>query len=102
METQYVTNNWRDRDVLYIRKLEEWLKRTKKINVDISLIKKDRLVASVVVWMKNMNISNFKVVCRIIKYSGHPLLYLYYAIKTIIVKNYYWHILKKDQKVCYK
>lgn len=97
--SEYINHNWRDRDVLYIKRLEDWLLKNRGIVVDINEVKKDRFVASVVVWMKNKNRDNWNVICRIIKYIGHPVRYTYYFCKIYFLKTLYWHVLKKDYKI---
>lgn len=95
----FQTQNLRDEDFLMIRRLEHWAWKQKGIQIDLSKIKKNRLVGSVVVWMKNPTFQNFQVLLRIVKYSGKPIKYIGYALKVCGLKLYYWNICKIDKRV---
>ena len=77
--------------------LEKYTKKEFDIKIDLSKVKKDRLVASVVCVMKEHRRSDIQILCDIIRQSGVPVMYCYYVIKIIILKKYYWKILKEDR-----
>lgn len=96
---EFANKNWRDKEVLTIRKLELWLEKKKGIKFDFTRNKKNLLAASVVVWMKNPSRYNFRVIGNIIRYSGNPARYLYDALRVFMIKLYSWHILGKDYRI---
>lgn len=97
--SQYAKQNVRDRDVILIRNLEKWIEKRTKLVIDISCIKKERLAASVAVFLKNPSYHNFCVIMRIIYYSGHGFRYFYYAIKALVIKSFSLKVLKCDVRV---
>ena len=97
--SSFQTQNLYGKDYLMIRKLECYAKKEFGIAVNAEKVKKDRLVASVVRAMKSKKISDIKVIVEIFQYSGTPMLYLYYIVKIVLLKNVYWHISKDDRRV---
>lgn len=95
----YVNKNLRDEDFLMMRRLESWAWKHKAVHVDLEKVKKERFIGSVVVWMKNSTKDNLRVVARIIKYSGEPVKYIFYAFKIWALKKYYWKIKKTDNMI---
>lgn len=91
--------NLRDQDFLMMCRLEEWCKEKRNLRLDLSIPKKDRLIGSVVVWMKEPTAENFKVLKRIVKYSKKPLKYVVYAMRVFFKKLYYWKVKKVDKPI---
>ncbi len=98
METQK-KRNLKAEDFLMMRRLEHWSLQEKGIRLNLDGIKKDRLAGSVVIFLKDPSRENLNVVLRIVRYSGEPLRYLYYAFKTIGIKWFYWKIRGTDALV---
>ncbi len=90
-------NNLRDEDFLMMTRLEDWAWDNKRIKLDLSEVKKDRLVGSVVCFMHDRTKKNLKVILSIIGYSRHPVKYTLYTIKVLFIKLYYWKVLKTDK-----
>lgn len=95
--SQYKYQNLKDEDFLMIRRLEHWAWKEKRIRLDLRGVKKDRLVGSVVIFLRNPSWYNFNVVRRIVRYSGEPLKYIFYILKVWLLKMYYWKVKKKDE-----
>ena len=91
--------NLRDEDYLMIKRLEEWAKESRGIELNLDKIKKDRLIGATSIWLKDCNSENKKVVENIIRYSGEGLKYRFYVIKIICIKMFCWKILKKDKLI---
>lgn len=86
-------------DFLLMKRLEKFvLERFDRV-LDLSGVKKDRMVAAVVRMMKTKRMEDVKIVLKIIRNSGESLRYLYYAVKVMILKWIYWHITKKDKRI---
>lgn len=97
--SQYKYNNLRDKDFRMIRRLENWTLEHKAVKLNLDEVKKDRLIGSVVVFMKQPTRHNFLVILRIIKDSGTMMKYSIYALKTCLLKLYAWKVKKKDQRI---
>lgn len=97
--SQFANRNWRDKEVFTMTRIEKWLNKKRNVYIDLGEMKKNLLAASVTVWMKNLTRNNLQVILRIVRYSGAPLRYFYYVIKTIILKLFYWYILKEDIRI---
>lgn len=97
--SDYNIRNMRDQDVILIRNLEKWLAQKKHIKIDISYVKKERLAASVAVFLKQPTYDNMCVIVRIINNSGHLLRYFYYAIKAFVIKFFFLKVLGSDKRV---
>ncbi len=97
--SNFETQNLYAKDYLMIRRLEYYANKEFGIAINAEKVKKDRLVASVVRAMKSKRIDDVRIVMEIIRYSRTSMLYLYYTVKIIILKNVYWHIYKEDRRV---
>ena len=97
--SSFKAQNLYAQDYLMVRRLEHYSKKEFGIVVSADKVKKDRLVASVVRAMKSKSVGDIRVVTEILRYSGRPLLYLYYIAKIVILKNVYWHFCKDDRRV---
>lgn len=95
----YKYKNLKDKDFLMLKKMEIWCRKKANIYIDLSSTKKDRLAGAVVIFMKHPTFYNAGVIGRIILYSGEPLRYIWYVLKTILIKQYYWKIKKQDKTV---
>lgn len=91
--------NIKDEDYLMMVRLEEWALKNKNITLDLNAIKKDRFVGSVVIWMKNSTKENRKVIKNIICYSKEPIKYFFCLIKVMVMKQFYWKVLKTDKLI---
>lgn len=91
--------NLKAEDYKMIKCIEEWAWNNKNIKLDLSAVKKDRLVGATVVWMKNPSKENAKVIKDIIEASDDTLRYCYWVLKIIINKLFYWKILKRDRLI---
>lgn len=98
METQK-KKNLKAEDFLMMRRLEHWSLKQKGVQLNLDDIKKDRLAGSVVILLRNPGRENLQAVLRIIRYSGQPLRYLYYVLKTATIKWYYWKIRGTDMLI---
>ncbi len=97
--TMYYETNLRADSFLMIRRLEHWARTVCGISVDLSGPKKDKLAASVTIFLRKPSWRNLSVIGRIVRYSGEPLKYLGYICKVIVWKLYCWHIKGTDERV---
>lgn len=91
--------NIKDEDYLMMVRLEQWALNNKNIKLNLDAVKKDRFAGSVVIWIKNPTKENRAVIHNIIRYSKEPVRYLYYLIKIIVTKQFYWKVLKTDKLI---
>lgn len=96
---EFEKKNLRDEDYLMLRRMEIWTKKNKNIHLNLDQIKKDRFAGSIIVFLKNPSGRNWSVVWNIIRYSESPIRYTGYLIKTIVLKEYYWNVLKTDKRI---
>jgi hypothetical protein len=66
--------NLKAEEFLMLCKLEKWAWETKRVSVDLSKVKKDRVAAIVVLLMMNPSKQNLSVVFQIIKNSEKPMI----------------------------
>lgn len=97
--SEFKSRNLRAEDFLMIRRLERYAQREFGETVDLDVVKKDRLIGSVVIWLKNPDRENMQVVRKIIRYSGMPLLYAFYVLKIICRKWFDWYVKKIDRRI---
>ncbi len=93
----YKNQNRKDEDFLMLRQLERWAWAHKQVRLDLSTVKKDRLAGAVVTLLRQPSRHNVAVVGRIIRYSGEPVRYGWYALKALLLKTYYWRICGEDR-----
>lgn len=88
--------NLRYEDYKLMDCLEKWVSSKHYSKIDLSRIKKDRFVGSIITFMKDPKIDNLKVVSKIFVSSDKKIEYLFLMTKVIFVKSYYWLIKKQD------
>lgn len=92
-------NNYRLDDFVMLRRLEEYALEEFGKELYLNKIKNERLIGATVTWMKNRNKTNWGILRGIIKNSGQKPIYLLYTLKIIILKMYYWNVLKEDRLI---
>lgn len=93
--SRYVSKNLRGQEVRMMHYLEEYA-RTRGKQLNLSWIKKQRLVGAVCIWMKDPKEENFEVIRMILDVEGNSAEYMTLVIKTLILKSYYWNTLHED------
>lgn len=96
--SQYRKKNLRAEDFKMMCKLEKWIETYYGRCVNLSKIKKERLIVSIVVFLRNPSKENWNVLFEIMK-SSHDAKYLWYLIKVVFLKIFYWKILKEDKMI---
>lgn len=91
--------NRRYEEFNYICNLERYARNKLGRKVDLSAVKKDKLICAVVVFMNTPNKENLKVVCKIIRVSKQPIGMSLLAIRAILLKIYYRKVLKEDRPI---
>ena len=81
-----------------MHRLEEYAKARGK-SLNLSWIKKQRLVGAVCIWMKEPSEENFEVTRKILEIEENSGEYVTLAVKTLILKSYYWNTLHKDYPI---
>ena len=95
---KYVSQNLRWLEVRMMHRLEEYAK-TRGKSLNLSWIKKQRLVGAVCIWMKEPSEENFEVTRKILEIEENSGEYMTLAVKTLILKSYYWNTLHKDYPI---
>lgn len=93
--SSYVSKNLRGQEVRMMHHLEEYA-QTRGEQLNLSWIKKQRLVGAVCIWMKDPTEENFEVIRMILDVEDNSAEYMTLAIKTLILKSYYWNTLHED------
>lgn len=93
------SKNLRYEEYVYFCKIEAYAIRKKHLHMDLSAIKKDKLICASVVFVKNMTWENLWVVMRMIFEKGRVVKNASIVFKSIIMKCYYIHILKEDRPI---
>ncbi len=94
------TQNLRYEEYLYFCIIEAYAKERKHIDIDLSLVKKDKLICASVFFLKNMSWSNLLVVIQMIFERGRVIHNTLICVRAIILKCYYMYILKEDRPIC--
>lgn len=97
--SDYKKKNMYGADFLMMRKLEWYASNFYNRQLDLSGIKKQRLIAAVVRAMKTKDKSDWKIVVEIVRKSGSPVQYAYYICKIVILKIIQWKIYKCDRRI---
>lgn len=96
--SQYRKKNLRAEDFRMMCMLEEWAEKRYGRCIDLSNVKKERLIVSVVVFLREPSKENWKVVFAIVKRS-RDVRYLWYLAKIVFLKLFYWKVLKTDKMI---
>lgn len=94
----YLKNNFRYEEVCLLNSLEKFACDNGKI-IDLSKIKKNRIVAAVCYWMKNPCLENMNVLSKIFLDVDFKCSFVYILLKTLILKSYYWYVLHCDRPI---
>ena len=81
-----------------MRLLEEYAWKNSGQRIDLGLIKADRFIGSVLVWMNDRNPDNWDVVWRIASDSGHKMRCMYY-IGGIVIKKKIMQMSGNDRRI---
>ncbi len=95
---KYATKNLRGKDFRMMKYLERYA-NSKGHRLDLSEIKKQRLVGAVCVWMKESSKKNFHIICEILELESCSAEYMTLVVKTLILKSYYWNTLHEDYPI---
>ena len=93
------TKNLRHEEYVYFSKIKAYAIRKKHLHMDLSAIKKDKLICASVVFVKNMTWENLWVVMRMIFEKGRVVKNALIVLKSIILKYYYIYVLKEDRPI---
>ena len=95
---QYFLDNLRDQDVEMMNNLERLAEEHGR-KLDLSKMKKNRFVAAICAWLKSPTEKNLKVLKNIICLVDRKPEYMFLAVKTILLKLYYWKIVHRDIRI---
>ena len=94
----YLKKNLRYEEVHLLNSLEKFAHENGK-DIDLSKIKKNRVVATVCYLMKNPSFENLKVLGKIFKEIDFKSDFVFIVIKTLALKWYYWNVLHDDRPI---
>lgn len=97
--SRYWKDNLRFEDYKMMQNLEKLIFETRGGKVDLSIPKRQRFIGAVVVWMKDKTKENRDVVKNIIKVCDNKLSYGFLFVKVVMIKLFYWKILKSDRNI---
>lgn len=93
--------NKRYEEFAYICYLERYAGKCMHLDIDLSYVKKDKLICASIVLLNNWNYENLKVVVSMILVSGMPLTLFGLSIRAMLQKLYYWKIKKEDRPISF-
>ncbi len=91
--------NRRYEEFAYICAIEKYGKEVMKKPVDLSYVKKDKMVCAAVVLLNHWNMENFKVVTGMIHVSGTPFRMFVLSLRAMLQKLYYRKIFGEDRPI---
>ncbi len=95
---KYQSQNLRDKEVHMMLALEEYAaSRGRKLN--LSRIKKNRLVGAMAIFLKTPSAENKNVVENILRETTDDPEYLRLSLKTVLQKLYDWNVLHEDNPI---
>lgn len=97
--SEYQNKNLRYKDFCLMKSLEDYSKNMRKQKLDLSYIKRERLIGSVGTLINEPVFDSWKVVWNVIIQSDKCLNYLYITLKVIFLKLYYKHVLHEDRRI---
>ena len=96
--SEFKKKNMRYEDYHMMRLLEEYAWGNFGQRMDLGLVKADRFIGSVLVWMNGRNPGNWDVVWRIASDSGHKMRCMYY-IGSIVIKKKIMQMTGNDRRI---
>lgn len=93
------TENKRFEEFKYICNLERFAVNKMRVPVDLSYVKKDKLICATVVSMNEPNKENIGVVKNIVRESGAPIRMAFLVLRVIVEKLYYRKVLGQDRPI---
>lgn len=91
--------NLRGDEFAYICILEKYARKKLQINLDMTSVKKEKIICAAIYLLFHKDKENYKVLCDMIRCSGEKIKYGSIAVRAIIIKWYYKNIIKCDKKV---
>lgn len=96
------SKNLRYEEYKYFCIIEEFANARKQMNMNLSPLKKDKLICASAHFVKNSTLENFLVVLRMILEKNRVFTNSYIVLKTLLLKSFYIYILKQDRPVYIK